>query len=227
MKFGDYLRIKREEREWTQPQAADRIGIEQSYLSKLETGKSYPSEDIFDRLKETYAINTDEMSERVESAELVKLKDIKSVRFAVLGQHQRRVTHSRKWMVSGLVCLVVGGAMLGTAIVPDSVERKYHYRSEGILLPNEALNAFDEIRSQDQSRREVMLRRLDQDDQTFADYRGDSFIESTAEGRRYYELYGARETSGHSHRRLFIIPAFALLFGCIGCFLIGFRWRQW
>ena len=52
MKFGDYLRQARETRQWTQPEAAARAGIEQSYLSTLETGKSYPSEEVFGRLVE-------------------------------------------------------------------------------------------------------------------------------------------------------------------------------
>jgi transcriptional regulator with XRE-family HTH domain len=54
MKFGDYLRQKREARGWTQPEAANKAGIEQSYLSKLETGKSYPSEDAYARLVAAY-----------------------------------------------------------------------------------------------------------------------------------------------------------------------------
>lgn len=36
MKFGDYLKQKRAERGWTQPEAASHVKIEQSYLSKLE-----------------------------------------------------------------------------------------------------------------------------------------------------------------------------------------------
>ena len=36
MKFGEYLKSQRDARGWTQPMAAEKIGIEQSYLSKLE-----------------------------------------------------------------------------------------------------------------------------------------------------------------------------------------------
>ncbi|MBO6796341.1 helix-turn-helix transcriptional regulator [Maricaulis sp.] len=50
MKFGDYLRQCREAKGWTQPEAARHADIEQSYLSKLETGRSYPSEDVYSRL---------------------------------------------------------------------------------------------------------------------------------------------------------------------------------
>ncbi|MDQ2077737.1 helix-turn-helix domain-containing protein [Marinimicrobium sp. ABcell2] len=36
MTLGERLRQLRTEKSWTQPQAAETIGIEQSYLSKLE-----------------------------------------------------------------------------------------------------------------------------------------------------------------------------------------------
>ncbi len=47
MKFGEYLKSQRDARGWTQPMAAEKIGIEQSYLSKLETGKASPSDEMF------------------------------------------------------------------------------------------------------------------------------------------------------------------------------------
>ena len=75
MKFGDYLKERREEKAWTQPEAAARAGIEQSYLSKLETGKSYPSEEVYGRLVETFEIDTGDLSGRVDAADLDKLKE--------------------------------------------------------------------------------------------------------------------------------------------------------
>ena len=226
MKFGDYLRKKREGKGWTQPVAAQQIGIEQSYLSKLETGKSYPSEDIFDRLLAAYSIDCDELTQHVESVELAKLSDIKSVRIAVLGQHQRDETSSRKWMIAGLLSLMIGGASLGAALLPDTAEQSYLYRSEGVLQPGEPLDAFDGINSKDASVREAMLNRLDPEDQAYPYFRGDSFVENTSEGPRFYELYAKRQRGGVAATRFFIIPALAFSFGSIGCFLMGFRWRR-
>ncbi|MEL6447983.1 MAG: helix-turn-helix transcriptional regulator [Pseudomonadota bacterium] len=225
MKFGDYLRKKRESKSWTQPVAAEQIGIEQSYLSKLETGKSYPSEDIFDKLVDAYSIDCEALAQDVESVELDRLNDIKRVRIAVLGQHRRHEARTRRWMIGGLLSLAVGGASLGAAILPDATERTYHYRSEGILLPGEALESFDDIRSQDDARREAMLRRLNQDDQSFADYRGESFVQQSPEGRRFYQRFATREHNTLSHMRWFIIPALACCFASFGCFLVGFGGR--
>jgi len=43
MNFGERIKQLRTERNMTQPQLAEAIGIEQSYLSKLENDKSVPS----------------------------------------------------------------------------------------------------------------------------------------------------------------------------------------
>lgn len=61
MDFGIYLRNLRKSRNWTQPEAAEHIGVEQSYLSKLETGKATPSEKILDDLVRAYDIDLDGM----------------------------------------------------------------------------------------------------------------------------------------------------------------------
>ena len=88
MKFGDYIRQCRERLKWTQPEAATKIEIEQSYLSKLETGKSYPSEEIFNKLADVYQINLNELYEKIPSDELNNLKDIKLVREAILNRNR-------------------------------------------------------------------------------------------------------------------------------------------
>ena len=59
MKFGEYLKNRRTELGWTQPDAASKAGIEQSYLSKLETGKSFPSEDVYQRLVGAFGLDTE------------------------------------------------------------------------------------------------------------------------------------------------------------------------
>lgn len=50
MSFHDNLRTLRLTRGFTQPALAEKADIEQSYLSKLENGRSKPSEDVLARL---------------------------------------------------------------------------------------------------------------------------------------------------------------------------------
>ena len=125
MKFGEFLRELRDKQQWTQPEAAGKIEIEQSYLSKLETGKSYPSEDIFDRLIEIYQINVGDMHQKISSTELDKLKEIKEVRNVILKQDSAKTNSTRSWLVSGLLMLIIGAGCLGFAIIPSHSQLQY------------------------------------------------------------------------------------------------------
>ena len=44
----------------SQPELAEAVGIEQSYLSKLENDKSFPSDEIFLALLETMKVDLNE-----------------------------------------------------------------------------------------------------------------------------------------------------------------------
>ncbi|WP_417690182.1 helix-turn-helix domain-containing protein [Pseudidiomarina sp.] len=46
MTLGDYLKQQRNDRELSQADLADKMGVEQSYLSKLEGERSLPSAEI-------------------------------------------------------------------------------------------------------------------------------------------------------------------------------------
>ncbi len=226
MRFGEYLRETRDRRGWSQPVAAQQVGIEQSYLSKLETGKSYPSEEIFDKLQSTYGFDAGEVAGLIDGDELQKLKEVRSVRIAILDQNQTAQDSNRNWMLAGLTGLMIGGALLGGAIVPDTAERQYMYRSEGFLQPDESLTAYHAILSPDDGRHAEMLSRINQDNLHLDQYRGESFVETSSQGRRFYELIAHPETNSHSPLRFLIIPAFMLLFGSVGCFFIALQGRQ-
>lgn len=57
MSVGENLRRWRHQRELTQPVLAERAGIEQSYLSKIENGRARPSDAVLERL--ATALNVD------------------------------------------------------------------------------------------------------------------------------------------------------------------------
>ena len=50
MQFGEKLKQLRQERNLTQPDLADKLGIEQSWLSKLENDKCHPSSELLGKL---------------------------------------------------------------------------------------------------------------------------------------------------------------------------------
>lgn len=60
--FAKKLTQLRHDKSWTQAHAAKMIGIQQSYLSKLENGKYLPSEQVIEKLCRVYNVRTSELS---------------------------------------------------------------------------------------------------------------------------------------------------------------------
>lgn len=236
MKFGDYLRQKREEKNWTQPEASAAAGIEQSYLSKLETGKSWPSEDVFARVASAYGIVIDDMVRRVGSSELSRLREIGAVRSAILEIQNGQRTFARGWLVASLLCLVASGACLGVMLMgKETVRHERDYRSFGILAPGEPLEAFlvleigldpkaDNYATLD-AQRQKMIQRLDEKRITTDENLSFFFIEEVEGGLRYYSLADSRQIPVQSPLRWFAVPALMFLAGSIGAAFISFRWK--
>ena len=237
MKFGDYIRQKREANGWTQPEAAAKMDIEQSYLSKLETGKSYPSEDIFTRLVETYEMDTGEMSRSIFSAELDKLREIKEVRSVVLERQTNEIKFTRGWMIAGLTLLMLGGACLGFAIAgngPAKSQQEFRYRSLGVILPGEPLDVFDIVRESSleidrhpdaEKLQQEMTERIRETFERSNRYKGAEYAKPTLHGQRRFQLFDDRAYEIDSPLKWLLAPALMFLAGSLGCFFISYRWK--
>jgi transcriptional regulator with XRE-family HTH domain len=227
MKFGDYIRQKREEHGLTQPEAAAKIEIEQSYLSKLETGKSYPSEDIFERLVAAYNIKVADLSTAVFSAELDKLREIKQVRSVILQRQKSQAGFMRSWLVAGLVMIMIGGGMLGLAAsIPEDQSLNYRYRSEGVIKEGESPMIFEMmIAGAPDGDGKHWADRTDFEFITLYENRGDFFVKDVEGGYRKFTLFEAKPR----HQPTAISWHYGLgtmfLFGGIACFYIARRWR--
>lgn len=233
MEFGRYLRQCRENTKRTQPDVAAEVEIEQSYLSKLESGKSLPSEEVFNKLQQVYSINLDEMVKALSPQELTKLSDIKSIQQVSSRKNNRKLHSARKWSIAGLVMLMLGVGALALVLMPEQSTDEYHYRSEGVLKVEEELNAFELIYADlktikdDKSlleQRVALLVRLDQKDLIAGQYKGDGYVMKTQKGRRFYKLIQSSTAVRSYFNRWFLVPALMLLAGAIGCFYIARRW---
>lgn len=237
MKFGEYLKQKREERHWTQPEAATKAGIEQSYLSKLETGRSYPSEEVFSRLSQAYALDVVEMAQQIDGPEVERLRDVSQLRLAVLSHQLASHQQSRRWMIAGVVACALGGTGLGLAMTgADREMTQYSYRSMGVLEDGESLIAMEFVGggvsgtpgpSLDamRARHLALEARVDEAYHVTGQNRGDAFVETLPEGRRYFLRLGEEPIIVRSQLRWFRVPGLMLLFGGIACLVAGFRRR--
>ena len=216
MKFGDYLRQKRAERGWTQPQAASRAKIEQSYLSKLENNKSIPSGDIYARLVEAYRIDAEEMAGVLFPAELDRLREIDALRDLLLQRSQADIETPRRILIAGLAALMIGGGFLGfSQLEPARMLTQYTYQSTGVIAANAPSDT------------EIPPGAPGEDEQTLflTQMRGPVFTEQVAGGKRVWNLVGSDVVAQAPPYRWALIPGIALIIGGLGCFFVACRWR--
>ncbi len=217
MKFGDYLRKKREGVGLTQPEAASLAEIEQSYLSKLETGKSYPSEDVFVRLVEAYGIDVQSMTASVESSELQKLKEVSAVRSAILITEAQERKFLRGWLLAALIFFSAGGAtaMMGTMLeIPQPME--YTYVSYGVIEEGESMDIFS---------RDLPIERFETDRQHFDSNRGADYIVKVEGGFRHYALDDVAQLGAPMEKAVLMMGGVFMMLLGVGSYFISSRWR--
>lgn len=237
MRFGDYIRALRRELQWTQPEAAQQIGIEQSYLSKLESGKSYPSEDVFSSMKSVYNIDVADLNSRLFAGELDQLREISDVRSAILKSAQDEQKQARFWLIAGICALMLGGGLLGlNQLSQDTTLTKFQYRSVGVILEGEGFDVFEivgdgpftdhpDAEALRQSQQE-MIARLDERYQAIEGFRGPVFFETVPNGTRVWRFYGNQAETTKSPLRWLLAPALMMIFGAFGCFFASYRGRS-
>ncbi len=227
MRFGDYIRDVRRRLNWTQPEAAREIGIEQSYLSKLESGKSYPSEEVFSSIVNRYSVDVSTLNQSLFPAELDRLRDITQVREFILRSEQRQTKRAQKLLIYGTTALALGGASLGAASLAEESEKVlYQYRSTGVAVEasdgDQALDAdlsanpMGSTNERQQGNAEFIL---------LEDYRDVVFSEETPGGQQTWRLIGGTTRTVRSPLRWFVIPGAALVFCAIGLFFMSYRNR--
>lgn len=232
MRFGDLLRAKRKARGWTQPQASERIDIEQSYLSKLESGKSVPSSEVFQRLAATYQLDLGALPTTLFPAELDRLRDVEAVRDLVRLRQERSRAARHRWLVGGLVNLTLGGAMVGLSqLSAGGTTHRFVYQSQGVVHADEPRSVFDALDGPPpegaaaRAAWGALLERREERTRWVERYRGPEFVESVADGKRVWRLFGGEERPRLSPYRLALVPGIGLIFAGLGCFFISWRWR--
>lgn len=216
MKFGDYLRQQRAERGWTQPEAAARAKIEQSYLSKLENNKSIPSGDIYARLVQAYGIDAQEMAGVLFPAELDRLREIDSLRDLLLQRSRADIETPRRLLLAGLVALMIGGGFVGfSQLEPERTLTQYSYQSTGVIAANAPLDTDIPPGSPGADEQTKFLKQM----------RGPMFTEQVPGGKRVWMLVGSNEIVQVPPYRWALIPGIALIIGGLGCFFVAWRWR--
>jgi len=149
MNFGEKLKQLRQNKGWSQPELAGAIGIEQSYLSKLENDKSVPSPDMLNRILEAFEIDIDTLLEDVDESEIRnQLKAIPMVSGHLQAQLELAQKKSRRWFIGSAILCVLGLTNFAIGFSSNlSPLIIYDYMSEEIVPIGANGETFEELSS--------------------------------------------------------------------------------
>lgn len=241
MNFGEKVRQLRAERNLTQPQLAQLIGIEQSYLSKLENDKSVPSADIFQAILKAFSIDVAAFLDGVDEKQVYRdLRQVPEVSNHLNAQVTTKIHSIKSWLFASGIALALGltlsfAGWRGLLFSNTQLD----YESPGILLPGEPTDLFDRYPGNlyelsangaisDEERNEKMLeinKRKVRDSKVLYDYRGLSYVEEVPGGQRAY--FFQREMGfERPENRWLMLAGVLLAFGGIVGFFVEARLRQ-
>lgn len=241
MNIGERIKQIRAEKNLTQPQLAEMIGIEQSYLSKLENDKSIPSADIFQSLLKGLEMAAVDFLQGIDKDLLQKqLKHIPEVANHLTAQTTIKVHSVKKWLYTSAVFCIVGLTLIVAGyrglIFTNSI---YEYQSLGITKHDEPKELFwderirhvflvktiwpdvaqhNETKTFESQRRDIQINLKNE-------YIGESYVEKVDGGFRMFKLFGNRQEENINNRWLMLTGFFLVFCGIFG-FITEYRLRK-
>ncbi len=216
MNFGEKLKQIRSEKNLTQPQFAEAIGIEQSYLSKLENDKSQPSADMFSTIVKALQLAPQQVLADIDRTILqTSMRHIPEVSQFLNGEVQRRLHDARKYIWSAAAACLLGFALMLAA--NDGIffaNNLYKYRSLGVILPGES----DQIFQPSHNANAYNVQTIE-----VWGNRGSMFFQPVANGQRKFELVDVTYVRPPQNQLLQYLGAL-LMFG--GVLLLVVEWRM-
>jgi transcriptional regulator with XRE-family HTH domain len=221
MNLGERLRQLRQDQNLTQPELAEAIGIEQSYLSKLENGKYVPSSDVFGRILEVFKLSVGDFVEDLDHRSRLQLRQVPAVASHFDREKQLIIGNRRRWLLGSAVLLALGtGLLYGGATRLFVPVMSYQYMSHGIVLEGESRDLF---RILDRScvgpacgDRAPLEARVDEKFMTTRQFRGDVFNVPVDGGTRTYYRTSSRATDPWQNKAVAALGVFLAVFGFTG-----------
>ncbi|MBB3062484.1 helix-turn-helix domain-containing protein [Microbulbifer rhizosphaerae] len=218
MNFGEKLKQLRQDQNLTQPQLAEAVGIEQSYLSKLENEKCLPSSDVFSRILEVFQLGVGDFFEDLNHRSRLQLRQIPEVAHHFDQQKQLIIGNRRRWLLGSALLLAIGAALIYSGatklFVPAIV---YQYMSHGIVAEGEPKELFSILElsctGSACERRASLEERIDEDFLTTRRFRGDVFNIPVEGGSRTYYRKTSRSTDPWQNKA---VAAFGVLLTFLG-----------
>lgn len=109
---GEKLEELRNDKELTQPEMAEAIGIEQSYLSKPDNDKSLPSNDVFVRILEVFGLDIADVMDDLDQSSRKQLRALPDVADHYHRQKQLIIGNRQRWLLGSATMLALGAAFI-------------------------------------------------------------------------------------------------------------------
>ncbi len=229
MDFGEKLRQLRNDKDLTQPEAAEAMGIEQSYLSKLENNKSLPSNDVLNRILDVYGLEIGDLVSDLSQGAKNQLRQLPDVADFFNRQKQLLIGSRKRWLVTSTLLLSLGIALVYAGNVhmffSDVI---YEYKSHGVILDGESKEIFVDQRrygSPGANREEAIAvqdavnARIDEVYLRTEDFGGNIFNVAVDGGSRSYYLRAETEIDPWQSKLVVFIGLLMAISGLTGMIL--------
>lgn len=237
MNLGERIKKLRTERSLTQPQLAEAIGIEQSYLSKIENEKSVPSAEIFRAVLQALSVDVETFLEGIDERIVrTQLQHVPEVASHLNAKAAVRMHSIRAWLFGSATACVLGLTLFLAGhqglLFP---RQQFDYASQGVVLPGEPSDILSSYMGlllptlrvggeSDNSREIDALRvqyrnRINEHHILTTDFRGKAFILPVEGGSRTYELVSSGEYERRENRYLMLLGALLTFAGVLGFFV--------
>lgn len=187
--LGQKIKELRLSKALSQPQLAQTMGIEQSYLSKLENDKSFPSDDMLQSLLAALEVEISDFIGEFEPAyvrsHLAKLANVKQHADAV---ERVNTSFMMRWIIICAFFSVIGGTTLTSGVYgwffKAQWSETYRYQSKGLIKPGESLRLFKDSKFVEFP--DELISRLDHKIIDMKQESGDYFVRKEGDNRRLY-----------------------------------------
>ena len=229
MTFGKKLKQLRAEHNLSQPELAEKIGIEQSYLSKLENDKSVPSNEIFKQILLVFGLSVGQfVADIAQGPEVQRLKAISDVEQYFSQQQVNHQKQQRLYLYLSSLLIVLATTVFYTGYSKQVYQEwQFVYESPGLIMDNEPADIFRRWPSlmlpkqqRDPDLRALkaleMEKRIDKQVITLFEYAGPSFKKDAENGYRYYQLGNTKRVSRSVNAWLQVLGVLLFSAGVMG-----------
>ena len=229
MNIGEKIRQLRNEKNFTQPELAEAMGIEQSYLSKLENDKSLPSNDVLNRILDVFDLEVGDLVDDLDQGARNQLRQIPDVANHFNRQKQLLIGDRRRWLLVSALLLSFGIALVYAGNVhlffSDII---YQYKSHGVVLDGESKEIFanpDRFISRGADHAAVtefldsIYARIDEVYVQGSKFRGNIYNVEVDGGSRTFYIDGEREVEPWQSKLIVFAGMVMAIFGLIGLLL--------